>query len=326
MLGEDARDIRALMARLAQRFHLYGRNGPLIYALSAIDIALWDIAGKQAKLPLWRLLGAAPCDRLDAYASLLRYGDPDAVATMTARAVGQGYRAVKLHEIAVPEIRAGREAAGAATRLMVDTNCPWTVEQAIGMARSFQPFDLDWLEEPVWPPEDHAGLARVRREGGIRIAAGENAAGLHDFRHQFEAGALDVAQPSVTKIGGVTEMLRIAALAQAFSVRLVPTLRLFRAGLPGLAAPACGAGAGLAVRTAVHGAGGESVRRYGARAGWPGGGAERRRARARSGPGGAAALRRGTVDDFTLTASRRFEAFPSGSPSFKVAPRTIGEM
>ena len=230
VLGEDARDIRSLMGRLAQKFHLYGRNGPLVYALSAIDIALWDIAGKQANLPLWRLLGAAPRQRLDAYASLLRYGDPDAVSVMTARAVEQGYRAIKLHEIAVPEVRAGREAAGPATWLMVDTNCPWTVEQAIGMARSFQPFDLDWLEEPVWPPEDHAGLARVRREGGIRIAAGENAAGLHDFRHQFEAGALDVAQPSVTKIGGVTEVLRIAALVRAFSVRLVPHCAYFGPG------------------------------------------------------------------------------------------------
>ena len=91
-------------------------------------------------------------------------------------------------------------------------------------------FDLTWLEEPVSPPGDHAGLARVRREGGVPIAAGENAAGLHDFHAQFEAGAVDVAQPSVIKIGGPSAMLEIAALAKAFGVRVVPHNAYFGPG------------------------------------------------------------------------------------------------
>jgi D-galactarolactone cycloisomerase len=230
LIGEDARDIRGLMRRLAERFHLFGRNGPLVYALSAVDIALWDIAGKAAGQPLWRLLGAAPRSHLAAYASLLRYGEPDAVAAAVGRAVSQGYGAVKLHEIGVEQVRAARAAGGTALRLMLDTNCPWRVDQATTIARALAAFDLDWLEEPVWPPEDHAGLARVRREGGVRIAAGENAAGLHDFRHLFEAGALDIAQPSVSKVGGVSEVLRIAALADAFAVRLVPHCAYFGPG------------------------------------------------------------------------------------------------
>jgi D-galactarolactone cycloisomerase len=119
-------------------------------------------------------------------------------------------------------VRAARQAIGPDARLMVDTNCPWTVSQAIDMARRMREFDLTWLEEPVSPPGDHSGLARVRREGGVPIAAGENAAGLHDFRAQFEADAVDVAQPSVIKIGGPSAMLEIAALAKAFGVRLVP--------------------------------------------------------------------------------------------------------
>jgi D-galactarolactone cycloisomerase len=230
LIGEDARDIRGLMRRLAERFHLFGRNGPLVYALSAVDIALWDIAGKAAGQPLWRLLGATPCPHLAAYASLLRYAEPDAVAVAVGRAAGQGYATVKLHEVGVEQVRAARAAGGTALRLMLDTNCPWSVDQAITMARALGAFGLDWLEEPVWPPEDHAGLARVRREGGVRIAAGENAAGLHDFRHLFEAGALDIAQPSVTKVGGVSEVLRIAALADAFAVRLVPHCAYFGPG------------------------------------------------------------------------------------------------
>lgn len=229
-LGEDARDIGRLMRRMAQRVHLFGRNGPLTYALSAFDIALWDIAGKEAGQPLWRLLGGAPLSHVNAYASLLRYEDPASMAAAIERATGQGYRAAKLHEIELAPIRAAREAGGPELRLMVDTNCPWTVDEAIRRARAMQAFDLDWLEEPVWPPEDRAGLARVRRDGGVPIAAGENAAGLHDFKHLFEAGAVDIAQPSVAKIGGVSEVLRIAALADAFSVRVVPHCAYFGPG------------------------------------------------------------------------------------------------
>ncbi len=229
-LGQDARDIRGLMERLAQTFHLFGRNGPLVYALSAIDIALWDIAAKAAGLPLWRLLGGSPVGSLPAYASLLRYGDPAVVGEACIRAAQQGYRHVKLHEIDVPQVAAARAAIGPGLGLSLDTNCPWTVAQAIAMARRLAPYDLAWLEEPVWPPEDHHGLARVRREGGVPISAGENAAGLHDFRSQFEAGALDIAQPSITKIGGLSEMLRIAPLADAFSVKLVPHCAYFGPG------------------------------------------------------------------------------------------------
>ncbi|HEY4044329.1 MAG TPA: enolase C-terminal domain-like protein, partial [Rhodopila sp.] len=115
-------------------------------------------------------------------------------------------------------------------RLMADVNCPWTVWQALTMARELEDFDLTWLEEPVWPPGDHEGLSRVRLEGAIPIAAGENAAGLHDFRSAFEAGAQDITQPSVTKIGGPSAMMEIAALAKAVGVRLVPHNAYFGAG------------------------------------------------------------------------------------------------
>jgi D-galactarolactone cycloisomerase len=230
VLGQDARDIAGLRARLSKAFHAFGRNGSHVFALSALDIALWDIAGKAAGQPLWRLLGATPVERMTSYASLLRYGEASMVAAACERAVARGYRDIKLHEITVPEVRAARQAIGPDVRLMVDTNCPWTVTQALEMARQMREFDLTWLEEPVFPPGDHAGLARVRREGGVPIAAGENAAGLHDFRAAFEAGALDVAQPSVIKIGGPSAMLEIAALAKAFGVRVVPHNAYFGPG------------------------------------------------------------------------------------------------
>ncbi|MDQ2804858.1 MAG: mandelate racemase/muconate lactonizing enzyme family protein [Pseudomonadota bacterium] len=230
LLGQDARDIAGLRRLLAHSFHLFGRNGPHVYALSALDIALWDIAGKAAGLPLWRLWGGTPVNNLSAYASLLRYGSPDLVAAACERATARGHRDIKLHEIEVPQIRAARQAVGPDVRLMVDANCPWTVAQAVAVARELRPLDLAWLEEPVWPPEDQFGLARVRAEGGVPIAAGENAGGLLEFRGLFAAGALDVAQPSVIKVGGPSAMLEIAALARACGVRLVPHNAYFGPG------------------------------------------------------------------------------------------------
>ncbi len=228
-IGRDPTDIAGLMGEMLQRLHLFGRNGSVVYALSAIDIALWDIAGKRAGQPLHRLLGDGARSELSAYASLLRYGDPDVVRTMAARAVGEGYRLVKLHEIDVPQVAAAREAVGPDVEIMCDTNCPWSVARAIEMARAFKPYRLHWLEEPVWPPEDHQGLAEVRKVG-VPLAAGENAAGIFDFRHMLEVGAIDIAQPSVTKIGGISEMRKIIALADEAGARLVPHCAYFGPG------------------------------------------------------------------------------------------------
>jgi L-alanine-DL-glutamate epimerase-like enolase superfamily enzyme len=230
-VGRDPGQIAAINDELQRTLHGVGRNGPTIYALSGIDIALWDIAGKVAGLPLYRLLGGSARADLPAYASLLRYGTADAVAHYTRQARARGYRHIKLHEITVPEVQAARDAAGAGIPIMVDTNCPWTVIQAIDMARRLAPLDIHWLEEPVWPPENLAGLAEVRARGGLATAAGENYGTVWEFRRAFEAGALTYAQPSVTKIGGVTGMRQVMALAETFGVEVVPHSAYFGPGL-----------------------------------------------------------------------------------------------
>jgi D-galactarolactone cycloisomerase len=229
--GRDPTQITALHDEVERLLHGLGRNGPMIYALSGIDIALWDIAGKLAGLPLYRLLGGSSRADLPAYASLLRYGRADAVARSTAQALERGYRHIKVHEITVPEVKAARDAAGPAVPIMVDTNCPWTVAEAIAMARQLAPLDIHWLEEPVWPPEDLAGLAEVRAGGGLDTAAGENYGTVWEFRRAFEARAITYAQPSVTKVGGVTEMRRVMALAETYGVQVVPHSAYFGPGL-----------------------------------------------------------------------------------------------
>ncbi|MEW6333278.1 MAG: mandelate racemase/muconate lactonizing enzyme family protein [Thermodesulfobacteriota bacterium] len=229
-IGRDPSAIGALMDDLQRNLHGVGRNGPAMYALSAIDIALWDIAGKIAGLPLYRLLGGSARQDLPAYASLLRYGDAGAVAHHTAEALSRGYRQIKVHEIEATQIRAARQSAGQGIPLMVDCNCPWTVEQAVAMARQLEPLELHWLEEPVWPPENHHGLAEVRRRVNVAIAAGENAM-TPDFKSMFEAGSVGYAQPSVTKIGGISEMRKVMALAESFGIAVVPHSAYFGPGL-----------------------------------------------------------------------------------------------
>ncbi|HSR79701.1 MAG TPA: mandelate racemase/muconate lactonizing enzyme family protein, partial [Hyphomicrobiaceae bacterium] len=197
---------------------------------TSVDIALWDIAGKRAGLPLCDLLGGARRRHVRAYASLMRYATPRTVARIADEMVARGFRHIKLHEHTVAAVKAAREAIGADVALMNDVNCPWSVTQALEMERALRPSHLHWLEEPVWPPEDHAGLARVRGAGTTPIAAGENAAGLHDFIDMFQKGSIDIAQPSVTKIGGITELRKIAAAAEAHAIELVPHCAYFGPG------------------------------------------------------------------------------------------------
>lgn len=229
-LGRDERRIEALALEFQKTLHLFGRSGPITYALSGLEIALWDIAGKAMGQPIHALLGGARRTTLPGYASLPRYTDPAAVARVAAAAVARGYRAVKLHEVGVEQVSESRKAVGPDVALMMDTNCPWTAEEAIEMAARVRPFDLFWLEEPVWPPEDHAGLARVRRGGGIRTAAGENAASPAECAALMAAGAVDFIQPSVTKIGGIAAWAQVARQAAAHGVATVPHSPYFGPG------------------------------------------------------------------------------------------------
>jgi len=202
----------------------------VIFALSAVDIALWDLLAKWREQPLWQMLGAKR-QKIGIYASLVSYGNhPERVAAKVLSTYRAGFRAIKLHETAYPAIAAAREILPADAELMIDVNCPWTVEEAVKKAQALLSLNLGWLEEPVWPPDDLAGLAEVRKQG-TRIAAGENAAGVQGFAEHFERGAIDIAQPSVSKVGGITAMLKVFTLAKQYQIRVVPHCFYYGAGL-----------------------------------------------------------------------------------------------
>jgi D-galactarolactone cycloisomerase len=216
--GADPTQIAALQERMYRGTHLFGRYGVTTFAISGVDIALWDIAGKRAGLPLYSLLGGAKSDSVPAYASLARYPAPETVSHVARRAMDEGYKAIKVHQVDVESVCAARGTMGDDLRLIVDCNCPWDSVMALDMARRFEPYNLYWLEEPIWPPEDFRALAELRRVSGMRLAAGENACTVHQFHAMLEAGAVNFIQPSVIKVGGVTEWLKVAALADAYNV------------------------------------------------------------------------------------------------------------
>jgi D-galactarolactone cycloisomerase len=230
VIGKDANDIIQINHELQQGLHIFGRYGITLFAISGLDIALWDIAGKAAELPLYKLLGASSIKPIPAYASLFRYEDKELVENRVKHAIGLGYQSIKLHEIGLPEVRTAREAAGDIVRLMVDVNCPWTPEQAKSMAIAFRDYDIHWLEEPINPPENFAALSKLRTETGVAIAAGENACTAFEFQKMMEAGAVDYAQPSVSKVGGITEFRKIATLCEIHGIQIMPHSPYFGPG------------------------------------------------------------------------------------------------
>ena len=231
LIGRDATDIAALNRDLQQALHLFGRYGITTFGISAVDIALWDLAGKRAGLPLGQLLGGPATPPLvPGYASLLKYRDRELVAETVRTALGEGYPAIKLHETGEAEIAAARATMGDGVPLCTDTNCPWTPAEARTMAARLKAYDLHWLEEPIFPPEDFSALARLQQESGVDLACGENACTAVEFRCMLDAGAVRYVQPSVTKVGGVTEFLKVLALVEGYSVTVMPHSPYFGPG------------------------------------------------------------------------------------------------
>ena len=221
--GADAELIEALWQKIWWATHYGGRGGPTVLALSAFDMALWDLKARRADLPLWRLLGGND-PRVPCYAGGIDLDLPlDDLLQQTDDNLARGFRAIKM-KVGRPALAQDVERVAAMRRhlgdgfpLMADANMKWSADQAIRAARAFAPHDLTWLEEPI-PPDDMAAHARVLRDGGVPIAAGENLRTLWDFRHLIASGGVTYPEPDVTNCGGVTPFIKIAHLAEAFGL------------------------------------------------------------------------------------------------------------
>jgi len=235
LVGEDPTRIESLWNKLYFATFRYGRKGMVLNAISGVEIALWDILGKYRGLPVYEMLGGACHDVIRGYASLPPYERPeDAAADARARA-DEGYHLIKLHQTDLESVRLTREAIGPDVGLAVDVNGVWTPYEATEMGRQMEAYDVRWLEEPVKPMDDYAGLAEVRRGTKTRIAVGENEYAHFGFRQLLELGSADILQPDVIKAGGLLPCRKVLAMAEAWNLELIP--HSFYYG-PGVAATA----------------------------------------------------------------------------------------
>ncbi len=230
LLGQDPQLIERHWAAMYQEVLLTGRRGAALRAISAVDIALWDLLGKLAGLPLYRLLGGW-ADEVPAYASggYYRPGDP----VENIREEMQSYMALGFTDykmkvggapfaVDVARVQAAREVIGPAGRLALDANNAWRwPHDAIRFARAVEPYDIWWLEEPL-SPEDVAGHAEIARTLEIPVATGEIHATRWDFRDLIACQAADILQPDAGVLGGVTEWLKVAHTAASFNLPVAP--------------------------------------------------------------------------------------------------------
>lgn len=225
LIGQATENIEALWQKMWWTLHYGGRGGQAVSAISAVDIALWDLKAKRAGQPLYQALGGydrnVPC-----YAGGIDlWLTQEELLVQTEGNLAKGFRAIKMKvgrpmlSQDVARVQAMREHLGADFPLMADANMRWSVDQAIAAARALQSCNLVWLEEPTIP-DDIQGHARIVREGGVPIATGENFHTLHEFAHFMRAEALTYPEPDVTNCGGVTVFMKVAHLAESFNLPL----------------------------------------------------------------------------------------------------------
>ncbi len=233
LIGQNPWDIEFLWQHMYRKTMAFGRKGIGMVAISALDIALWDLLGKSAKQPVYRLLGGRTKPRIPVYASRLYATELGELAKEAKRYKDDGYQSMKLRfgwgpsdgaagmERNLELVRTVRETVGNEIDVMADAYMGWTLDYAKRMLPLLEPFRLRWLEEPVIPDDIH-GYAELKSYGRIPIAGGEHEFTLYGFRNLLEARAVDYIQFDTNRVGGITQARKIAALAESYSVPVIP--------------------------------------------------------------------------------------------------------
>jgi len=227
LIGRDPAEVEAIHAEFLAFFRALGHSrGTLLEALSGIDIALWDLRARAEGRPLSRLLNGER-RAIPLYVSPVPFLDTPEESAERARAfLAEGYHHVKLKvgrgvEVDLAHVAAVRAALGDGPMLMLDANCGYAVEEAIEAARGLAAHDVAWLEEPV-AGDDLEGLAKIRQSSPVPIASGENEFTAAGVAAMLRAGAVDVVQPNILRIGGVTGSLAVARLCAEHGARFAP--------------------------------------------------------------------------------------------------------
>lgn len=240
LIGKDARHISRIWEHIyngtrdhyaldrGRKFPILGRRGLTISAMSGIDTALWDLKGKALGVPVVELLGGACRDKMQCYASG-GWASTDKIGEQLRGYVSKGFQGVKMRvgvmdetvKDSIKRVQAAREALGDDIKLMTDAHGTFSVPEAKQFCRGVEDCNLYWFEEPISPDNRH-GTAEVRASTSIPIAAGESEYTAFDVRDLIEVKALDVVQPDSAIIGGITEAMRVAHLANTYQLELAP--------------------------------------------------------------------------------------------------------
>jgi L-alanine-DL-glutamate epimerase-like enolase superfamily enzyme len=233
VVGADPFDVEFLWQHMYRKTMAFGRKGIGMTAISAVDIALWDILGKATRQPVFRLLGGRTKRAIPVYASRL-YSQPlDELAAEARKYVADGYRAMKLRfgwgpvdgaagmQKNIDLVRTVREVVGDGVDIMADAYMGWNLDYARRMVPLLERFNLRWLEEPVIP-DDLQGYVTLKALGRIPIAGGEHGFTQYEFRDLLEARAVDYIQFDTNRVGGITQARKISAMAESFAVPVVP--------------------------------------------------------------------------------------------------------
>jgi L-alanine-DL-glutamate epimerase-like enolase superfamily enzyme len=225
VIGMDALFIAKVREACWERVEYIGQQGVAAWGMAAIDIALWDILGKYLGCPVYKLLGAYR-DKVPIYASggWLSYSTDQLLGEMECY-VRQGFKGVKM-KVGSPDprrdferVKAVRQALGGDILLMIDANQAWRVHEALEFSRKIRDYNIFWLEEPL-SKDDLGGYARLGASIDIPIACGEREYSIGAFRELLKRSAISVVQPDVLRIGGITQFVKLAHLAESFNVRV----------------------------------------------------------------------------------------------------------